>query len=175
MVKLIYTLLFLTICSVCYGSALSINQYDSDLYTLSYNTSSGDGASLFFSLMENTENIIIEPITYTVGIPFAWYSSNDIYNDIPFASNFGSLSSIEIKKHSDFYLYSWAGEEYDSVLAKPLISYDDTMVWGQFVISDNSIQLINSGTIINTPEPSVWILAIIGIGIIFIKRINYGT
>lgn len=173
MIKFIYSIAVLSICSVCSANTLSVNQYNffnEELYSLSYTTDSGDGASLFVRLIDSADKTTIETVDYTVGIPFAWYDSSDIYNDIPFASNFGSLSSIEIKKHSDFYLYSWAGEEYDSILSKPLISYDDTIVWGQFVISDNSIQLINSGTIINTPEPSVWILAVIGVFILMMKK-----
>lgn len=174
--RILVLLLCFYFSSTIYGYDFNITNYaiDDDTYCLNYNNPDGDGVFLFIDIIQTTTSVVITPIDYSVGIPFAWYSNpiataNDITNYIPFATNFGTLLPIEINKFNEFYLYSWSGNNYDTFSQKPILSILDSVVYGQFIFNDSQLQVVSS-SVVNLPEPSVNILLLVGISMILCRN-----
>lgn len=167
---------FFLFCSTLNAEVISINSIlSTNQYTLSYNNNDGDGTALFVNINQVGD---IEPFNYTLGAPFAWYSIIDPYNFyrdinslIPFAANWGMLSTICIEKNQPFYLGSWSGNNYDMVSQKPIVTMYDTLLVGRFVVDSNkSLNLMDSTKIVIIPEPSCFLLVIMGISILIYMR-----
>jgi hypothetical protein len=153
---------------------------------ISYTKPGLGGAGLWVSVspLPNTPGAIsVEPLSYLVANPFAWYvaAGGEVFDKSfaeatkPFAANWGILTPFVVVADQPFYLASWAGSEFDHAVNEPVFNPGDAYAWGEFVVGvvDGEAELslrrsamaeggIYVGQAVAIPEPSVSSSALAG-------------